>query len=145
LASTKLKTKSVYIKWSHQYVGVPYRYINGIQLAKFGLLIDKTSSIYTKVRLRALGSVFFICLLVWLLLFLLCFLFVFFVCLFFYFCCWSSLSIIYLWAHFQLINGIPMGTRCAPHLAVPVLYSNEADFMQNTYKRQTKQKRTINF
>jgi hypothetical protein len=41
-----------------------FGYINGIQLAKFGLLIDKTSSIYTKVRLRALGSVFFICLLV---------------------------------------------------------------------------------
>ena len=55
--------------------------------------------------------------------------------------CWSSSSIIYLWAHFQLINGIPMGTRCAPHLAVPVLYSNEADFMQNTYKRQKKTKK----
>ena len=55
--------------------------------------------------------------------------------------CWSSLSIIYLWAHFQLIIGIPMGTRCVPHLAVPVMYSNEAEFMQNTYKRQKKQKK----
>jgi hypothetical protein len=35
-----------------------------------------------------------------------------------------------------------MGTRCTPHLAVPVLYSDEADFMQKTYKRQTKQKKT---
>ena len=34
-----------------------------------------------------------------------------------------------------------MGTRCTPHLAVPVLYSDEADFMQKTYKRQTKQKK----
>jgi hypothetical protein len=27
-------------------------YINGTQLAKFGLLIDRTSSIYLKVRLK---------------------------------------------------------------------------------------------
>jgi hypothetical protein len=34
-------------------------YINGIQLAKFGLLIDRTPSIYLKVRLKDLASVFF--------------------------------------------------------------------------------------
>ena len=32
-------------------------YINGIQLAKFGLLIERTSPIYMKVRLKALSSV----------------------------------------------------------------------------------------
>jgi len=32
-------------------------YINGIQLAKFGLLIDRTSSIYLNVTLNTLASV----------------------------------------------------------------------------------------
>ena len=34
--------------------------INGIQIVKFGLLIDRTSSIYLKVRLKALTSVIFL-------------------------------------------------------------------------------------
>ena len=34
-------------------------YIDGIQLTKFGLLIDRTPSIYLKVRLKDLASVFF--------------------------------------------------------------------------------------
>jgi hypothetical protein len=37
-------------------------YINGIQLANFGLYIDKTLSIYLKVRFKALASVFCFCL-----------------------------------------------------------------------------------
>jgi hypothetical protein len=36
-----------------------------------------------------------------------------------------------------------MGTRCTPHLAVPVLYSDEADFMQKLIKdKQNKKKHT---
>ena len=34
-------------------------YINGIQLAQFGLLIDRTSTINLKLRLKAIASVFF--------------------------------------------------------------------------------------
>jgi hypothetical protein len=36
--------------WSHSSF---LRYINGIQLTKFGLLIHRTSSIYLKVRFKA--------------------------------------------------------------------------------------------
>ena len=35
-------------------------YINGIQSEKFGLLMERTSSIYLKVKLNNLGSLIFL-------------------------------------------------------------------------------------
>ena len=55
--------------------------------------------------------------------------------------CWSSLSIIYVLAHFQQVVGILKGTKCAPHLAVHFLFSNKADCVQNTDKRKHQQNR----
>jgi hypothetical protein len=86
-------------------------YINGRNSANLELLIDKTSSMYLYVKLKAQEQV------ISMLEFLIDIIFVSF---------GGTL--------FQQVVGIPMGTNCAPLLADLVLYSYESEFLQKLVK-----------
>jgi hypothetical protein len=109
-------------------------YINGRNSANLELLIDKTSSIYLHLKLKALaiqkGKACYsdeqvISMLEFLI---------------------NNIFVSFAGTLFQQVVGIPMGTNCAPLLADLFLYSCESEFLQKLVKDKTiHEARAFNF